>query len=77
MTENSGSVAIKRIASGKDYAVELFRTELSNVAEKTKSMPDEFVNADGNGVTDAFIEYAIPLVGPLPKTQYIGNYPKV
>ncbi len=77
MTENSGSVAIKRIASGKDYAVELFRTELSNVAEKTKSMPDEFVNADGNGVTDAFIEYAIPLVGPLPKTQYLGNYPKV
>jgi 6-phosphofructokinase 1 len=77
MEEVSGSVAIKRLASGADYAVELFRTELSNVAEKTKSMPAEFVNVEGNGVTDAFIEYAMPLTGDLPKTHYLGNYPRV
>jgi len=77
MTEKSGSVAIKRLASGEDYAVELFRTELANVAEKTKSLPDEFINADGNGITGAFVEYAMPLVGPLPKTHYLGNYPRV
>ncbi|RLB87066.1 MAG: 6-phosphofructokinase [Deltaproteobacteria bacterium] len=75
--ENSGSVAIRRTAGGKDYAVELFRTELANVAEKTKSMPDEFINAEGNGVTDAFVEYAMPFVGPLPKTHYLGDYPRV
>ncbi|HIJ72235.1 MAG TPA: 6-phosphofructokinase [Planctomycetes bacterium] len=77
ITGKSGSVAIKRISSGKDYAVELFRTELANVAEKTKSMPDEFINADDNGITEAFVEYAMPLVGPLPKTHYLGNYPRV
>ena len=77
MKEDNGSVAIRRIGNGKDYAVELFRTELSNVAEKTKSMPDEFINAEGNGITDAFVEYAMPLVGELPKTEYLGNYPKV
>ncbi|RKY11598.1 MAG: 6-phosphofructokinase [Planctomycetota bacterium] len=76
-SENSGSVAIRRTAGGKDYAVELFRTELANVAEKTKSMPDEFINAEGNGITNAFVEYAMPLVGPLPKTQYLGDYPRV
>jgi hypothetical protein len=70
-------VAIRRTGNGKDYAVELFRTELCNVAEKTKSMPDEFINSEGNGITDAFIEYAMPLVGELPKTEYLGNYPKV
>jgi len=32
MKEDNGSVAIKRTGNGKDYAVELFRTELSNVA---------------------------------------------
>ena len=37
---------------------------------------DEFMNADGNGMTDAFIQYAMPLVGQLPKTEYLGNYPK-
>jgi 6-phosphofructokinase 1 len=77
MEEISGSVAIKRLASGADYKVELFRTELSSVAEKTKSMPDEFINAEGNGVTDAFIEYAMPLTGGLPKTEYLGNEPKI
>jgi len=76
MKEDNGSVAIRRLAGGKDYAVELFRTELSNVAEKTKSMPDEFINADGNGITEAFVEYALPLTGGLPETEHLGNYPK-
>jgi 6-phosphofructokinase len=77
MNENNGSVAIRRTGNGKDYSVELFRTELKNVAEKTKSMLDEFINAEGNGITNAFVEYAMPLVGKLPKTEYLGNYPKV
>ncbi|MHC4123516.1 MAG: 6-phosphofructokinase [Planctomycetota bacterium] len=77
MKEISGSVAIKRLGNGADYKVELFRTELSNVAEKTKSIPDEYINAEGNGTTDAFIEYAMPLTGGLPQTEYLGNYPKI
>jgi 6-phosphofructokinase 1 len=77
METESGSVAIRRVSNGADYAVELFRTELSNVAEKTKPMPDEFINTEGNGVTEAFVEYAMPLTGGLPKTQYLGNYPRV
>jgi len=77
MQADNGSVAIKRLGNGPDYAVELFRTELINVAEKAKPMPDEFINAEGNGVTDAFIEYAMPLTGGLPKTHHLGNYPRV
>jgi 6-phosphofructokinase len=77
MKEDNGSVAIKRTGNGKEYAVELFRTELCNVAEKTKSMPDEFINSESNGITNAFIEYAMPLTGGLPQTEYLGNYPKV
>ena len=73
MNELSGSVAIKRIGTGKNYAAELFRTELANVAEKTKSMPDEFINKDGNGITAAFVDYALPLTGGLPKTEYLGS----
>jgi len=75
-TQKSGSVAMKR-ADGDDYVIEYFRTELANVAEKTKSLPVEFINADGNGVTEAFVKYAMPLTGPLPKTTYVGNNPKV
>jgi len=77
MEEDNGSVAIKRTGEGKDYAVELFRTELKNVAEHARPMPDEFINEEGNGITDAFIEYAMPLVGELPKTEYLGGYPRI
>jgi ATP-dependent phosphofructokinase / diphosphate-dependent phosphofructokinase len=73
MKYDNGSVAMKRTGNGVDYGVEMFRTELSNVAEKTKSLPDEYINADGNGVTNAFVEYALPLTGELPKTEYLGN----
>ena len=68
---------MKRTGNGAKYGVELFRTELKNVAEHTKSMPAEFLNADGNGVTSAFVEYALPLTGELPKTEYLGGYPKI
>lgn len=77
MDELNGSVAMKRTGSGKNYGVELFRTELKNVAEKTKSLPDEFINKDSNGITEAFVEYAMPLTGGLPKTEYLGNKPKI
>jgi len=77
MKKISGSVAIERLAGGANYKIKIFRTDLANVAEKTKSMPDEFINAEGNGVTDAFIEYAMPLTGGLPKTEYLGSRPRV
>jgi 6-phosphofructokinase 1 len=77
MEQDNGSVAMKRTGNGDNYAVEYFRTDLANVAEHTKSVPDEFINAEGNGMTDAFVQYARPLVGKLPKTEYLINLPKV
>lgn len=77
MNEASGSVAIRRLGDGADYGADYFRTELKNVAERTKSVPDEYINAQGNGMTQAFIDYALPLVGELPKTEYLGTYPRI
>ncbi|HOW98130.1 MAG TPA: 6-phosphofructokinase [Kiritimatiellia bacterium] len=61
----NGSTAIKR-KPGKSYRTWIERTELKNVAKETRHMPDEFINAEGNNVTAAFIRYAAPIVGPLP-----------
>ena len=77
MKHLSGSVAMKRTGDGQAYGIELFLTELANVAGKTKSMAPEYINARGNGITQAFVDYAKPLLGGLPKTQYLGNYPKI
>ncbi|MFH1476245.1 MAG: 6-phosphofructokinase [Verrucomicrobiota bacterium] len=61
-----GSVAIRR-KPGKKYAVFFERVPLKAVAKSTRHMPDEFINKAGNDVTPAFLEYARPIVGPLPQ----------
>jgi ATP-dependent phosphofructokinase / diphosphate-dependent phosphofructokinase len=56
-----GSVAIKRPVLS--YSVDYQLVKLDQVAAKTRHMPDEFINAAGNGVTDAFHQWVRPLVG--------------
>ncbi len=64
---SSGSVAMKRTNSaGQPYQIDFFPTALANVARQTKPLPVEWV-IDGNNLSQAFIDYAKPLVGPLPK----------
>jgi ATP-dependent phosphofructokinase / diphosphate-dependent phosphofructokinase len=58
-----GSVAIKRVG---DYAVNYELIPLDAVAAKTRHMDDAFINADGNDVTPAFLNYCRPLAGELP-----------
>ena len=57
----SGSVAIRR-KPGKTYKVFFERVPLENVAKETRHMPDEFINAEGNDVTQTFLDYAAPIV---------------
>jgi len=64
-----GSVAIRRTG---DYAVEYFLTPLETVARDSRSMPDEFINREGNYVTDAFRNYARPLIGVMPVMDRIA-----
>ncbi|MFA6241304.1 MAG: 6-phosphofructokinase [Candidatus Hydrogenedentales bacterium] len=64
-----GSVCIRRVG---DYAVEYFLADLKDVARVSTEMPDEFINADGNGVTEAFKSYVRPLVGDLPVMKRIS-----
>ena len=49
------------------YRVKAGTVALEVVANQQKRLPDEFVAPDGNGLTDAFVDYATPLIGePLP-----------
>ncbi len=72
----AGAMAVRRACEGvTDKMITLVRTsndpyrcdtglaDLSEVANAERPMPDEFINADGNDVTAAFIEYARPLIG--------------
>ncbi|MFB3785457.1 MAG: 6-phosphofructokinase [bacterium] len=61
-----GSVTINRVG---DYAVEYRLSKLEDIAAKTKVMPDEFISAAGNDVTEAFRHYVLPLMGPAPEAN--------
>jgi 6-phosphofructokinase 1 len=52
---------------GPAYSCITGTADLSEVAVKAKPMPDEYINAEGNHVTEAFLDYARPLVGALPE----------
>ncbi|MBP2650909.1 MAG: 6-phosphofructokinase [Firmicutes bacterium] len=56
----NGSITIHRTGY---YSVDYRLTELGEVAGKTKLMPDEFINSEGNYITDAFKYYVRPLLG--------------
>ncbi|MBU3176015.1 6-phosphofructokinase [Clostridium estertheticum] len=55
-----GSITIHRTGH---YSVDYRLTPLDLVAGKTKVMPDNFINSECNNVTEAFINYARPLLG--------------
>jgi 6-phosphofructokinase len=56
----NGSVAIRRTGF---YSVDYDLLPLDAVAGKTRVMEDEFIDAEGTGITDAFRLYLRPLLG--------------
>lgn len=65
--ETAKMVAIRRL-SNAPYAAETFLADIEEVMMTERKMPDEFINAEGNGVTEAYKDWVRPLLGePLPK----------
>jgi len=60
-------VAIERI-SNYPYEFALKLVELSKVANVEKKFPLEWINEEGNGIKEDFMDYCMPLIGdPLPE----------
>jgi len=58
--EEGGSVTIER---NGEYSVDYVLKPLHLIAGLTKHMPDEFINAEGNHITEQFKYYIRPLLG--------------
>ena len=56
-----GSIAIRRPVL--NYSVDYELVPIEKVAGKTRHMPDNFINAEANGVTEDFLNYCRPLLG--------------
>ncbi len=44
------------------YTYEIGHEDIFKIANQTRVVPDEFINEAGNGVTDACVEYLLPLI---------------
>lgn len=67
--DTDGSITINRTGF---YSVDYQIRPLTEIAAKTKLMPDEFINAAGNNVTDAFKYYLKPLLGSnMPESSHL------
>ena len=64
--ESGVMVSINR-TSDNPYSIEFGKVSLEKVAVSAKPMPSDFFNAEGNHVSQSFIDYIKPLVGDLPE----------
>ncbi len=71
--ETGKMVALRRV-SDEPYRIEPFLVSIQDVMLTEKKVPDEFINSEGNYVTDAFIRWAAPLAGgTLPEMVSFRN----
>jgi len=73
--ERGAMIAIKR--EGEDeYGYTFSGVDLGKVAGSERSLPEHFLNEEGNMVTQEFRSYASPLLGePIPQYTTLANYP--
>ncbi len=59
----SGKMVAFRRVSVKPYEMEPFLVDIDEVMMHERTMPDAYINEEGNGVTEAFKEWCRPLIG--------------
>ena len=60
--ESGKMVAFSRV-SENPYEMKPFLVDVDEVMMYERKMPDEFINEEGNGVTQAFLDWCRPLIG--------------
>jgi len=62
--------------AGDEYYVTIGSENIANIANEVRRVPEEFINEEGNGISEAGIEYLKPLIiGEIP-VEYENGLPK-
>ena len=69
-------VGFERISKGGKYACKIKLFDLAEVANAEKKVPLEWINADGDGITDDFVKYALPLIQGQTKLPIEDGLPR-
>ncbi len=68
-------MTIERAAT-EEYSVTVGTADIGGIANGVKRVPDEYINAEGNGITAAGIEYLLPLIKGEVSPIYEDGMPK-
>lgn len=71
----SGVMMTIQRTSSKPYASEISHSPVADIANMVRRVPDEFINAQGNHVTDACCDYLAPLIAGETAPVYRGGLP--
>ncbi|MBQ8248392.1 MAG: 6-phosphofructokinase [Clostridia bacterium] len=61
---------------GDAYSVHVESGDIAQIANKIREVPDEYINAEGNGITEAGIDYILPLIQGEPEQFYENGLPR-
>ena len=73
---NTGVMATIDRASTTDYSVSYGMADIKSIANEIKTVPSDFINARGNGVTEKCMEYLKPLIVGETEVKYENGLPK-
>lgn len=73
--ETAKMMCFKR-TSGDKYSIDIFPEDIEKIANKIRNVPSEFINADGNNITDAGIDYLLPLIQGEPEISFANGLPR-
>ena len=59
-----------------DYACDVVPEDLSLAANTEKKVPREWINEAGNGVTQEFVDYVLPLIQGTPNLPLENGLPR-
>lgn len=70
--ETGKMVTINRVNNTAIYDL----VELNKVATLVKTVPNHFINQEGNQITSNYIDYALPLINGEPSLEYENGLPR-
>ena len=72
----SGEMVYFKRLSSKPYSCAIERFSVLDIANYIRALPDEYINAEGNYITDACADYILPLIEGEAYPVYENGLPK-
>ena len=72
----SGVMMIFVREAGEDYSVRVESYDIAKIANAIRIVPDEYINEAGNGITEAGLNYLLPLICGEVSPEYENGMPR-